>query len=262
MKYFVITLFPEVVESYVHSSILGRAQDKKLIEVKTFQLRDYTHDKHRRTDGKPFGGGPGMVLWVDPIVNAFVKVFSQIKKSKNPKKRILVVNFIPSESEKDTFSNARAKKYTKSYDYVIFICGRYEGVDARVNKVLGDILRVEKAEFKKKNLELTFKIENLSVGNYVLTGGELPAMLMIDSISRQIPGVLHDNDSLEENRVSSHEIYARPEIYEYKLKEISSKTRENSNSKNYKIKKYKVPSVLLSGHHKNIEEWKKQIKQK
>lgn len=270
MKYFVITLFPEVVESYVSSSILGRAQDKKLITVKTYQLRDYTRDKHRRTDGSAYGGGPGMVLWVDPIVRTFEKILNEINKEKKlVKKNILVVNFVPSS---EVFNNKLAKEYAKKYDYIIFICGRYEGVDARVNLVLKDILANKKKELKEKSssakatkdktIVLNFKIINISVGDYILTGGEIPSMLMIDSVSRQIKGVLHDNDSLEENRVASSEVYARPEIYEYKLKETSGKTQENTKSKNHKIKKYKVPNVLLSGHHKNIEEWKKQTKGK
>lgn len=255
MKYSVITLFPEVVESYVHSSILGRAEKSKLISLKAIQLREYTKDKHGRTDGKPYGGGPGMVLWVDPIVNAFTSILKEIKRDKKLiKKNLLVVNFVPNEK---VFTNQQAKEYAKKYDYIVFICGRYEGVDVRVNLVLKDILKEEKKKLKMKGITLNSKIINLSVGDFILTGGELPAMLMIDSISRQIKGVLHDNESIEENRVSSSEVYARPEIYEYKLKETSRKTQENTKSKNHKIKKYKVPEVLLSGHHKNIEEWRK-----
>lgn len=246
MKYFVISLFPEIINSYGEESIIGKAVNKKLINIKTFQLRDYTKDKHGRTDGKPYGGGPGMVLWVDPIINTFSKILKEIEKDKKKaKKNLLIVNFVPSA---EIFNNNLAKTYAKKYDYIIFICGRYEGIDARVNKVIKDILANKKKELKEKNITLSFKIIDLSVGDFVLTGGELPALIMIDAISRQIAGVLHDTESLEENRVASSEVYARPEIYERKI----------GNAKTGKIKKYKVPEVLLSGHHKNIENWRKE----
>ncbi len=165
---------------------------------------------------------------------------SEIKKDKKSIKNILVVNFIPGEK---LFNNNLAKNFAKKYDYIIFICGRYEGVDARVNLVIKDIMNNYKKSVKEKNQKINFKIENISIGEYILTGGELPTMIMIDSISRQIKGVLHDNESLEENRVASSEVYARPEIYERRIGD--KKTR--------KIKKYLVPKVLLSGHHENIE---------
>ncbi len=248
MKYFVITLFPNIIDSYVNESIIGRAQEAKTIKVKSYHLREFTKDKHRRTDGKPFGGGPGMVLWVDPIINTFEKILKEIdkdKKQKNDsaKKNILIVNFVPSAQ---VFDNNLAKEYSKKYNYIIFICGRYEGVDARVNDVVKDILANKKKELKEKGIILNSKIENISIGKFVLTGGELPALIMIDAISRQIKGVLHDNESIEENRVASSEVYARPEIYEKKV--------------GGKIKKYKVPEVLLSGHHAKIEEWRKNKK--
>lgn len=243
MKYFVITLFPNMIDSYTNESILGRAQNNKLIKTEAIQLRDFTKDKHRRTDGKVYGGGPGMVLWVDPIVNTFEKILKDISKKKEVKKNILVVNFVPSAN---VFNNKLAQEYSKKYDYIIFICGRYEGVDARVNLVLKDILTAKKKELKEKKVILNFKIENISVGDFVLTGGELPALIMIDAISRQIEGVLHDNESIEENRIASSDVYARPEIYEKKI----------GDKKTGKIKKYLVPKVLLSGNHKEIENWR------
>jgi tRNA (guanine37-N1)-methyltransferase len=143
----------------------------------------------------------------------------------------------------EKFTTNIAKEISKKYTDIIFICGRYEGVDSRVNEIY-------------KGLEI-------SIGDYVLTGGELPAMVMIDSISRQIEGVLNKIESLEENRVSTHKIYARPEVYEYKTKSIDKKKTEeniknNINKKVYKTKivKYLVPKVLLSGNHKEIEKWK------
>ena len=211
MRYHVVTIFPNMFESYFAESIISRAITNKLIE--TYALRDYTVDKHRRVDGKPYGGGPGMVMWVDPLIRCVLKIQKKLSRKKNVK--VLVVMFNPGG---DMFTNVFAKNTAMKFTDVIFICGRYEGIDARVKKIL--------------------KAKEWSIGEYVLTGGELPAMVCIDAITRQIKGVLHSDDSLEEKRVASHEMYARPEVYEY-------------NGKNYR-----VPKVLLSGNHKNIEEWR------
>lgn len=216
MRFHVITIFPNMLDGYLTESILGRAIENKLIEVNTYALREYATDKHRRVDGRPYGGGPGMVMWVEPLINCVESINKKLAKKKNVK--ILTVIFSPGATQ---FTNIIAKKLVQGrtlYTDIIFICGRYEGIDARVRKIL--------------------KAKEWSVGPYVLTGGELPAMICIDAIARQVPGVLNAEDSIEENRVASSEIYARPEIFEYKGK------------------KYKVPKVLLSGHHKNIEEWR------
>lgn len=216
MRFHVVTIFPNMFESYFAESIISRAIENKLIEINTYALRDYTTDKHRRVDGKPYGGGPGMVMWADPIINCMTTIEKKLTRKKNLKK--LVILFNPGG---EMFTNAIAKKIVtgkSAYTDIIFICGRYEGIDARVKKIL--------------------RAKEWSIGPYVLTGGELPAMVCIDAITRQIKGVLNDIDSLEENRVASHEIYARPEIYEYKSK------------------KYRVPKVLLSGNHKLIDEWR------
>ena len=213
MRYHVVTIFPNMLESYFAESIISRAVENKLIEIHTYALREYTVDKHRRVDGKPYGGGPGMVMWADPILNCVKVIEKKLSRKKNV--NILFVLFNPGG---EMFSNATAQKVSKKYTDIVFICGRYEGIDARVKKIL--------------------KAKEWSIGDYVLTGGELPAMVCIDAISRQIKGVLNDSASLEENRVASHEIYARPEVYEYKGK------------------KYRVPKVLLSGNHKKIDEYR------
>lgn len=213
MRFHLVTIFPNMFESYFKESIISRAIKNKLIELHTYPLREYTKDKHRRVDGKPYGGGPGMVMWVDPIIRCVTKIEKKITKKKNCSTCIVMFN-----PGGDMFTNVTAKTVEKKYTDIIFICGRYEGIDARVKKIL--------------------KAKEWSIGNYVLTGGELPAMVCIDAITRQIQGVLHAHDSLEENRIASHEIYARPEIYEYKKK------------------KYRVPKVLLSGNHKEIERWR------
>jgi len=205
--------------SYLNESIIGRAIKSKLISVKFYNPRDFikgSKSNYKPVDDKPYGGGPGMVMRAEPLLKAVAKVLS-LSKGKN--KKILVINFIPSAKK---FTTNFAKTISKKYTDIILICGRYEGIDARVDKVL--------------------KTKKLSIGDYVLTGGEIPAMILVDCVSRQIPGVLGKYESLEEERISSSEVYTRPE----KLV--------------YKGKSYKVPKVLLSGNHKNIENWKKSKK--
>lgn len=213
LRFHIVTIFPDMFVSYFAESIIARAVTNTLIEVKTYALREYTIDKHRRVDGKPYGGGPGMIMWVGPIINCVTKIQKAIEKRASSK--ILVVIF---NAGGEKFTNTLAQKTAKGYTDIIFICGRYEGVDSRVKKIL--------------------KAKEWSIGEYVLTGGELPAMVCVDAIARQIKGVLHDELSLEEKRMASHEIYARPEIYEHQGK------------------KYRVPKVLLSGNHKEIEAYR------
>lgn len=212
-RFHVVTIFPDMFDSYFAESIISRAIESKIIEINTYSLREYTVDKHRRVDGKPYGGGPGMVMWVDPLIKCVEKIQKKVSRRKNAKVLIVIFNV-----GGEMFTNTIAKNTAKKYTDIIFICGRYEGIDDRVKKIL--------------------KAKEWSIGQYVLTGGELPAMVCIDAISRQIKGVLNDELSLEENRIASHEIYARPEVYEYNGK------------------KYRVPKVLLSGNHKLIEEYR------
>jgi tRNA (guanine37-N1)-methyltransferase len=212
MNFHIITLFPESFDSYINSSIIGRAIRDKKIKVKFYNPRDYTKDKWKRVDQKPYGGGPGMVLEALSVIKA-------VEKAVKGKKKIKIIWLTPSGNQ---FTNGTAEKISKNYKDVVIICGRYEGIDSRVKKV--------------------FKVEEISVGPYVLTGGELPAMVILDTISRRIPGVLGKIESVEAHRVSSSEVYTRPEILEYKGK------------------KYRVPKILVSGHHKKIEEWKNKHK--
>ena len=222
LRFHIVTIFPDMFVSYFAESIISRAIESKYLTVTTYALRDHTTDKHRRVDGKPYGGGPGMVLWVDPIINCVEKIQKTIARRKTKKaSKVLTVIF---NAGGEKFTNTIAQKTAKGYTDVILICGRYEGIDFRVKTIL--------------------KAKEWSIGDYILTGGELPAMVCIDSIARQIKGVLHDELSLEEKRTASHEIYARPEVYEYKNK------------------KYKVPKVLLSGNHKLIEEYRAQQENK
>ncbi len=214
MKFHLITIFPKIFDSYLNESILKRAQEKKQINIKIHNLRKWATDKHKTVDDTPYGGGAGMLMKVEPVYKAIQHI---IKKKKVNKKRKIV---LLSPGGKKWNQNL-AKKYSK-LEEVIFICGRYEGVDARIEKFID---------------------EKISVGDYVLTGGELPALTMIDSITRLLPNVLGNKDSLtDESHSKENSIeypqYTRPETFTINKK------------------KYSVPKVLLSGNHKEIEKWK------
>lgn len=221
MNFHVITLFPEVCKAYTDASVLGRAQktDKgkgakvrgKKICVSYYNPRDFTTDKHHKVDDRPYGGGPGMVMKAEPILKAWEKA---VGRKKGKVKTLLM------SPRGQKFDQKLAKDLVAKYEHIVLISGRYEGIDARVKKVL--------------------KAEEVSVGDYVLTGGELPALTIMDAISREVPGVLGTYESLEDQRVSSGEMYTRPEVLEYKKK------------------KYKTPDVLLSGDPKRVDQWKTQ----
>lgn len=228
----IITLFPELVEPYANSSILGRAQRKKLIAVKAINPRDFVHDKHHVVDDRPYGGGPGMVLKAEPILKAVEEALGKRRQAiptsprsgeSGPRpegvgaddRRIFIGIMSPRGKQ---FDDAQARKMAKAYDHIVLISGRYEGVDARVKKIL--------------------KAKDISVGPYVLTGGELPALSVLDAVARHIPGVLGDSNSLEHTRTAAEDTYTRPETFTYKKK------------------KYAVPSILLSGHHAAVESWR------
>ncbi len=224
MQFHVITIFPEVCKAYTDASVLGRAQktDKgkgakvrgKKIEVSFYNPRDYSADKHKKVDDRPYGGGPGMVMTPEPILKAWEKAVGKktaaIKKGK--------VKTLIMSPRGTVFTNTLAKEWADTYDHIVLISGRYEGIDARVKEILN--------------------AEEVSVGDYVLTGGELPALTIIDSVSRQIPGVLGTFESLEDERATSGVTYTRPEVLKYKKKN------------------YPVPEVLLNGNHAEIEKWR------
>jgi tRNA (guanine37-N1)-methyltransferase len=216
----VVTLFPEVCKTYTDASVLGRAQKKekgkgakqkgKKIAVSYYNPRDFTKDLHKKVDDRPYGGGPGMVMQVGPVVQAVVKAVGRRDRKKT---KVLIMS-----PRGKKFDQQYAQKLAKGYKHLVLISGRYEGIDARVKKI--------------------FRAEEVSVGDYVLTGGELPALTILDAIARHIPGVLGTSESREDLRVASGEIYTRPPIFEYKKK------------------KYKVPKVLKKGDHKAIETWR------
>lgn len=184
----------------------------KKISVSYYNPRDFATDKHKKVDGRPYGGGPGMVMLALPILKAWEKAVGRKKDQKKVKTLIM-------SPRGTTFTNELAKEYAKKYDHLVLISGRYEGIDARVKEIL--------------------KAEEISVGEYVLTGGELPALTIVDAVSRQVPGVLGTFESLEDERVTEGVTYTRPEVLSYKKKE------------------YKVPQVLVEGNHAEIEKWRK-----
>ena len=215
MNFYVITLFPKVIESYSNESIIGRAIKNALVKVKVVDLRGFGEGKRRTVDERAYGGGPGMVLKVEPILKAV-----QSLRIRNKKKTLVVITSAGGKM----FDNNLALQVSKKYRNIVIICGHYEGIDERLTKVFRD---------------LGFAVSEISVGDYVLTGGELPALIMIDSISRKIPGVLGKFESLEEERLGAGvPTYTRPEIFKLRNK------------------KYVVPKVLLSGHHAEIEKWR------
>lgn len=217
IRFHILSIFPEVVRAYCDASILGRAQEKKLIAVSYLDPRTYAQNKWGKIDDRPYAGGPGMVMMADPLVCALDAISKKIARKKNTKTKIII--FSPSGRQ---FTNVYAKTLIKKYTDIVLIAGRYEGVDARVKKI--------------------FKAEEVSVGPFVLTGGEVPAMAIVDACARQIEGVLGKHESLEEERTASPEVYTRPEVYEWKGK------------------KYRVPKVLLTGDHKKIDEWRQNRK--
>ena len=210
MNYHILTLFPEMVMDGLNTSIIGRAAEKGLISIKAINIRDYSKDKHNHVDDAPYGGGAGMVMQPGPVCDSYEDLCQKIGK----RPRVLYMT-----PQGQTFNQSIAEELAKEED-LVFLCGHYEGIDERA-------------------LELIVT-DYLSVGDYVLTGGELPAMVMIDCISRLVPGVLNNDVSAEiesfHDNLLEYPQYTRPEMYEGK----------------------KVPEVLLSGHHKNIETWRRQ----
>ena len=208
MKIDILTLFPEMFEGPFKESMVKRAQEKNLVEINVHNIRNWATDKHKTTDDKPFSGGAGMVLMVEPIFNALKDL-----RQKNSK-----VILLSPQGKK--YSQKQASDFSKM-DHLILIAGHYEGFDERIREHLID--------------------EEVSIGDYVLTGGELPAMVLVDSIVRLIPNVLGSEESLEGETHSKknfikHPVYTRPEEFNG----------------------WKVPEVLLSGNHKEIEKWRKE----
>lgn len=211
MNFHIMTLFPEMVMNGLHTSIIGRAAAKNLLSIEAINIRDYAFNKHQSVDDYPYGGGAGMLMQAEPVYLAYKAV-----EEKTEKKKLRVVYLSP---QGDRFTQKMAEELAQEEDLVL-LCGHYEGIDERV---LEEIVT-----------------DYVSIGDYVLTGGELPAMVMVDTISRLVPGVLHNDVSAEfesfQDNLLEYPQYSRPEEWHGK----------------------KVPPVLLSGHHANIEKWRRE----
>jgi len=205
-----MTLFPDMVLDGLNTSIIGRAQNEKIIEVEAIDIREYTKDKHRHVDDYPYGGGAGMVMQAAPICDCYDAICEKL----STKPRVIYMT-----PQGRLFNQEIAKELAKEEDLVL-LCGHYEGVDERALELLG--------------------VESLSIGDYVLTGGELPAMVVIDAVSRMVHGVLTNDESADfesfEDNLLEYPQYTRPEVY----------------------KELKVPDVLMSGHHANIMKWRRE----
>jgi len=215
MKFKLLSIFPNTLDSYLQDSIIKRALDKKIINLEKFNLRDWTHDRHRTVDDTPYGGGAGMLMKIEPLYQA-LKDINRKSKVEAKKRKIILLS-----ASGKTWNQKMARQYRK-LEEIVFVCGRYEGVDARIKKFID---------------------EEISIGDYVLTGGELPAMIMIDSITRLLPGVLGNSASIEEESHSQVDILEYPQYTRPAIFEVDGK-------------KYKVPKVLLEGHHAKIKAWR------
>jgi tRNA (guanine37-N1)-methyltransferase len=212
MKFTLVTLFQEACDAYLSASILGRARKDKKISVSYANPRDFVENKWGKVDERPYGGGPGMVMQALPVIKA-------AQKALKGKKKPVIVWFSPSAKQ---FTNKDADALVK-YNNIVFVCGRYEGIDERALKILKTLAPVK----------------SFAVGEAVLTGGEVPAMAIVDAVTRRLPGVLGKDASVEERRIAASQVYTRPEVIKWKGKS------------------YKVPAVLQTGHHANIDAWRK-----
>lgn len=212
MNFHIITIFPNILDSYTTESIIKRAQNQGIINIKTYNLRDWTEDKHKTVDDTPYGGGAGMLMKIEPLYKAIRDV--KMKCTGNTKVYLM-------SAKGKTWTQKEAKKFTK-LDNLILICGRYEGVDERITKFIDG---------------------EISIGDYVLTGGEIGALVLLDSITRLLPGALGNNESaISESHTEPGQLeypqYTKPSVFEADGK------------------KYPVPKVLLSGNHAEIEKWR------
>ena len=214
MRIDILTLFPDTMRAMLGESILGRAQARGLLDIRCHQIRDYTENRQKQVDDYPYGGGWGQVMMAQPLKSC---LDAALADSTVPKARRRVIYLSPQGA---TFTQAKARQLKADYEQLVLVCGHYEGVDERVLEMIAT--------------------DYLSAGDYVLTGGELPAMMMIDCISRLVPGVLNNNVSAEfetfHDNLLEYPQYTRPEVFMGK----------------------KVPDILLSGHHANVEKWRRE----
>lgn len=229
LRFHIITLFPEACDAYLSASILGRAREAKKIKVDYQTPRDFVTNKWGKVDERPYGGGPGMVMTALPVVKAVKKslgrkygltksVNKNVGLTKSNSKKAAIIWFEPGAK---AFDNKEADKLA-TFDDVVLVCGRYEGIDARAKAII----------------KTMGKLHTYSLGEAVYTGGEVPAMAIVDAVTRRLPGVLGKDESVEERRVASHDAFTRPETIEWEGK------------------KYRVPKVLQTGDHKKIDAYR------
>lgn len=214
MNFHIMTLFPEMVQNGLHTSIIGRAEEKGYISIEAVNIRDYTADKHKKVDDYTYGGGAGMLMQAQPVYDCWKSICEKINNQNGKETNPRVVYVTP---QGEVFHQKKAAEFSKEED-LILLCGHYEGIDERV---LEEIVT-----------------DYISIGDYVLTGGELAAMVMVDAIARLVPGVLNNEESAQTeshaNGLLEYPQYSRPEVWHEKS----------------------VPKVLMSGHHANIEKWR------
>ena len=215
MRFDIMTLFPALVDGVLSESIIGRARKAGIIDVRAYNIRDYSKDKHRRVDDTPYGGGKGMLMSPVPIYDCYTDV---VDPEKNPCTRRRVLYMSPQGS---VLTQAKAREFSENYDNIVILCGHYEGVDQRIIDEIVD--------------------EEISIGDYVLTGGEIPACIVVDAIARLLPGVLADAECYEKESFSDATLLEYPQY-----------------TRPYDFRGRTVPDVLLSGHHANIEKWREQ----
>ena len=215
MRFDIMTLFPELVDSVLSESIIGRARKAGILEINSYNIRDYSKDKHRRVDDTPYGGGKGMLMSPVPIYDCFLAVTAP---ETNSSTRRHVIYMSPQGT---VFSQEKARTLAAEYDNIVILCGHYEGVDQRIIDEIVD--------------------EEISIGDYVLTGGEIPACILVDAVSRLVPGVLSDAECYEKESFSEEGLLEYPQY-----------------TRPYEFRGRTVPEVLISGHHANIEKWRQE----
>ncbi len=215
MRFDIMTLFPALVENVLSESIIGRAAKAGIIDIHAYNIRDYSKDKHRRVDDTPYGGGKGMLMSPVPIYDCYTDV---VDPEKNPCARKRVIYMSPQGT---VLTQAKARELSENYDNIILLCGHYEGVDQRIIDEIVD--------------------EEISIGDYVLTGGEIPACILVDAVSRLLPGVLSDAECYEKESFSDATLLEYPQY-----------------TRPYEFRGKTVPEVLLSGHHAKIEKWREE----
>lgn len=229
MRFDILTIFPEIIQAYINTGVIGRALNlKQNLNIQIHNIRDYTKDAHHKVDDSPFGGGAGMILQIEPIYEALQSIISESPKAKK--------HIILTKAGANIFNQDKAIALGENFEHIIFICGRYEGIDARVEQYLCD--------------------EALSIGQYVLTGGELPALVILDAIARHIPEVLGNQESLTQESWTNtdkkeYPQYSRPAIF---------KPHNPNLVKSDLPSEWTVPDILLSGNHKAIQDWQEKNK--